>query len=128
MKTIKQIYRIQAPVGKVWQALVDPKVIDAWGGGPSKMTAEKKFRFSLWGKEIFGANIEVEPEKLLKQEWFGGKWDEASIVTFSLSEKNNVTTVKLLHEKVPDSAAKEIEKGWKKVYMGPLKKYIEANK
>ena len=126
MKTIKQTYRIKASVKKVWQALVDPKKIDAWGGGPSKMTPDKGFRFSLWGKDIFGMNIEVEPEKLLKQEWWAGKWDEPSILTFSLSEKNKVTTVKLLHEKVPDSEEKELEKGWKQYYMGPLKKFVES--
>ena len=58
MKTIKQAYNINAPVDKVWKALVDPKVIDAWGGGPAKMAAKADTSFSLWDGDIHGNNLE----------------------------------------------------------------------
>jgi uncharacterized protein YndB with AHSA1/START domain len=31
---IVESYLINAPVSKVWQALVDPDLIEKWGGGP----------------------------------------------------------------------------------------------
>jgi len=52
MKSIKQTYRIQAPVSMVWQALVDPEVIERWGGGPVKMDDQVGTRFELWGGDI----------------------------------------------------------------------------
>jgi activator of HSP90 ATPase len=125
MKAFKQKYTINATKRKVWNALVNPKIINKWGGGPSKMTDEVGFRFSLWKGTIFGKNIKVEKNKLLVQEWYGGRWDEPSIVTFEISEEEGVTTLKLLHEKVPDEEEKDIKKGWKDYYLNPLKDLVE---
>ena len=127
MKTIKQQYTIHAPVDKVWKALVDPKVINKWGGGPAKMNDKEGAIFSLWGGDIHGKNVKVTPGKNLIQEWFGGAWDEASVLTLTFSQKGESTTVDLLHEKVPDNEAKDIADGWEDYYMGPLKKFVENN-
>lgn len=124
MKHITQIYHIKAPIEKVWDALVDPKIINKWGGGPAKMS-EKLGAFSLWGGDIHGKNTKVISEKELGQDWFGGNWDEPSVVRFSLSQKDGITTVILDHKNIPDEEVKDITEGWKDYYMGPLKKLIE---
>lgn len=41
MKTIKQTYHIDSSLQEVWQALTNPKYINAWGGGPAKMDDKK---------------------------------------------------------------------------------------
>lgn len=125
MKTIKQTYTINASVENVWKALIDPKIIDKWGGGPAKMDDKVGTKFSLWGGEIYGKNIKVSENKELKQEWFEGKWDKPSKVTFSLKEKGNKTEIKLLHEDVPDDEADDIDEGWKTYYLGPIKELLE---
>lgn len=124
-KPIHQTYKIKAPVASVWKALIDPKQIDAWGGGPAKMNDKDGFKFSLWGGDIYGKNLEVVPMKKLKQEWSESKWKSTSLVTFLLSEKNNETIVELDHKNVPESSYKDIDSGWKYYYMGPLKEYVE---
>ncbi len=126
MKPITQTYVIHAPAEYVWQALVDPKMIDGWGGGPAKMSDRVGANFSLWGGDVHGRNLEVVNDTKLVQEWIG--WDEKlgkSKLTFELTEKNAVTTVKLLHENVPDSEHRAIAAGWKTDYMGPLKTLLE---
>jgi|SRR6185369_3707120 len=125
MKTIKQTYHINAPVEKVWHALVNAKDINEWGGGPADMGDKVGTEFSLWGGDIHGTNKEVVLHKKLVQEWFGGKWDEASHLTFVLTAKNKSTEVELIHENVPDQEAKDIEEGWKDYYMHPLKEFVE---
>jgi activator of HSP90 ATPase len=125
MKSFKQKYIIKATKRKVWNAIVNPKIIDKWGGGPSKMTEEVGFRFSLWKGTIFGKNIKVEKHKLLMQEWFGGRWDEASVVTYDLNEKNGITTLILIHENIPNTEEDALKNKWKKDYMTPLKKLVE---
>jgi len=127
-KIIKQEYLIKAPIEKVWQALTEPKEIDMWGGGPAKMKAEENYEFSLWDGDIHGKNIKVAKGKTLKQEWYSGKWQKPSIVTFDLSEKSGKTTVKLVHTDVPEDEKKSISDGWKDFYMGPLKKLLEKKK
>lgn len=125
MKTIKQSYVINAPLEKVWEALVDPQVIDDWGGGPAEMDDKVGTEFKLWGGDIWGKNLEVEPNKKLVQEWYGGDWNESSKMTFILKSEGNKTIVDLFQENVPDSEEKVIADGWKKFYMGPMKEMLE---
>lgn len=127
MKSIKQTYEINASIDKVWDALVNPNIIEKWGGGPAKMSDRKGFEFELWGGEIYGKNIEIVKNKKLVQEWFSGKWDKPSIVTFLLSFSGNKTTVELIHTDIPDNEADDISKGWKDYYMIPLKQLVESN-
>ena len=127
MKIIKQFYTINSSFNKVWDALVNPKTIDAWGGGPAKMSDEENFEFSLWGGEIFGKNIEVVKNKKLVQDWYGGKWDKPSTLTFILKGNKNKTTVELVQEGVPENEIDDIEEGWKNYYMIPLKEFVEKN-
>lgn len=127
MKTIKQTYLINAPLEKVWQALINPKIIDDWGGGDAKMSEDEEFEFSLWSGDIHGKNIEVIKNEKLVQEWMAGKWDEYSKVTFTLSEMDGKTKIELLHENIPDNEAGEIADGWTKYYLGSLKELLENN-
>ena len=133
MKTIKQMYVIEAGVQNVWQALVDPEMINSWGGGPAKMSDEEGFQFELWNGDIWGKNVKVVKEKLLVQEWYAAKWEEPSILTLTLLEKDGsasnaakATILGLVHENVPDEGAEDIENGWRNYYMIPLKKFVEA--
>ncbi|MDP3973951.1 MAG: SRPBCC domain-containing protein [Candidatus Daviesbacteria bacterium] len=134
MKSFTQTYTINAPLEKVWKALIDPEEIDLWGAGPAVMDDQEGTEFKLWDGDIYGKNIEVVKNARLAesakrarlvQEWSEDGWDAPSKVTFELSQKDGKTIVNLTHENVPDSEAKEIEDGWKRHYLGPLKKYVE---
>jgi len=81
--------------------------------------------FKLWGGDIWGKNITVEPRRKLVQEWYSGDWPEPSIVTITFSGGSGKTMVNLLHESVPDNEAKEVEDGWKRYYLGPMKEMLE---
>lgn len=124
MKFVKK-YLIHASIHDVWQALTDPKQISAWGGGPAKMEASAGTKFSLWGGDIHGTNVKVISEKKLVQEWYSGNWPKPSLLTFSLSQSGNTTTVLLTQIDIPDAEYQEIAKGWDDYYMGPLKKLVE---
>ncbi len=126
MATLKQTYEIKAPAADVWRALVDPKEIEAWGGGPAVMDASEGTEFSLWGGSIHGKNIEVVPEKKLVQDWYNEDWKEPSVATFRLSDESGFTSLELIHENVPDDEAKEIDDGWISFYIGPIKDYLEG--
>lgn len=127
MKIIKQTYLINAPVKEVWSALVDAKVIETWGAGPAKMDDKAGTNFSLWGGDIYGKNIKVEKNKLLAQEWFGGKWTKPSIVTFTLKPEGSQTRLDLHHTGIPNNEMVDINEGWKKYYLEPLKKLLEKS-
>lgn len=113
------------PLSKVWRALVDPKIIDKWGGGPAKMSDKEGFEFTLWGGEVFGKNLEVVKNKTFVQDWSCKGWSKPSRVTFTLTHKGGLTTVHLLHENVPDNELDDISEGWKRYYLGEIKKLLE---
>lgn len=127
MKSLKQQYTINAPIAEVWKGLVNEKHIIAWGGGPTKMDDKINTKFKLWGGDIHGTNTEVIPEKKLVQDWYGGEWAEPSKVTFLLKKKDDHVILTLHHENVPDTEFNSIEKGWADYYIGPMKKYLEAD-
>ncbi len=125
MKTIRQTYHIKATKELVWSALVQPKHINAWGGGPAKMTAKEGAKFSLWGGDIYGTNTKVIDKKKLIQDWHDDN-HEAMRVTFTLTEEPKGTKLELLHELILESKVKDLRDGWKNYYLGPLKEYVEG--
>jgi activator of HSP90 ATPase len=127
-KIIKQKYLIKALIGKVWQALIDEKEINKWGGGPAKMSEKEGGRFELWGGDIYGTNTKVVKNKELFQDWFSGKWDKSSKLKIFLKERAGGTELDLAHEDVPPEEFGSISEGWKDYYMGPMKEYLENNK
>lgn len=128
MKMLQQSYSINATLDDVWLALVDPKEIDAWGGGPVKMNEKVGTKFSLWGGSIWGKNIESIHEKKLVQEWYSEEdepWEQPSLVTFTLHKEKTGVRLELAHKDIPDAYEKSIAEGWREYYLGPLKKYLE---
>jgi uncharacterized protein YndB with AHSA1/START domain len=123
---ITKDYLIEAPVRAVWQALTDPDVIERWGGGPVEMSAEPGASFSLWGGDIYGRNLTAEPPSRLVQEWFGGDWEEPSVVEFVLAGEGTRTRLTLLHTRVPSDVAADFDAGWDDFYLGPMKALLEG--
>ena len=122
---IRQKYTINAPIEKVWEAIVTPEIINKWGAGPAKMDGKPGSEFTLWGGDIWGKNLEVVKGKKLIQEWFGGNWDKPSKLTIILSEDSSSTLVDLIHEGVPKDEEADFADGWKTYYFGEIKKLLE---
>lgn len=127
MSPIHQTYHINAPIAEVWQAFVNPEQVEGWSGAPAVMDNKVGTQFKLWGGDIFGENLVVVSQKRLVQSWTTPKWDQASKVTFNLSEKDDITTVELIHENVPEKSYRSINDGWKHYYLGPMKAYLERH-
>lgn len=112
---------------RVWRALVEPKEIEKWGGGPAKMDDKKGTKFKLWGGDIYGKNTKVIKNKELTQDWIQKGWKKPSQVTFKLTKKGNKTELILIHKNVPEDEVEDVADGWKKYYLGPLKSYLEES-
>lgn len=125
MKSLHLQFVINASNDKVWQALVDPKIIELWGAGPAKMDEQVGTQFKLWSGDIYGTNLDVVPQKKLVQNWFGGQWHKPSVLTLTLTEKGDATTVNLDQTDVPDDEADDIKRGWSNYYFGPMKELLE---
>lgn len=126
MKSLHQTYTIDAPVEEVWDCLVTPSCINEWGGGPSVMDDTVGKDFSLWGGDIYGTNTDVEQHHKLVQDWYAGKWEEPSEVTFTLHPHGEKTIIDLVHNNIPDDELESISEGWHEYYLGAMKHYLES--
>ncbi len=125
MPTIKQTYEMNASAEEVFDALVNPEVIQDWSGDEAKMNDQVGGKFSLWGGQMFGINTEVVKNKKLVQEWGYDKWDTLSKVTFLIKPKGEKTVVELIHEEVPEKSLKSITEGWNTYYLGAMQEMFE---
>src|SRR5262245_54357424 len=123
MKAIKQSYLINASPKKVFEALTKPALIKKWSGAPATMSARKGAKFSIWGGDMFGTNLEVVKDKKLVQEWCTKSF--SSKVSFTLKAKGKQTEVALLHEGVPAKVRKNYEEGWEQYYLGSIRNMFD---
>ena len=122
---IAKAYHIDAAPLAVWRALVDPQMIEAWGGGPVVMTDEPDSRFTLWGGDVYGTVLSVDPGVRLVEEWYAGPWPHPSTVTFSLEQEEGGTLLQLQQTGVPDEEVADVDAGWDEYYVGPMKQLLE---
>ena len=125
MPTIQQTYEMNATPEEVFDALVNPEVIQDWSGDEAKMNDQVGGKFSLWGGQMFGINTEVVKNKKLVQDWGYDQWDILTKVTFTIKANGNKTTVDLLHENVPEKSLKSIIEGWNTYYLGAMQEMFE---
>ena len=128
MPTIKQTYEMNASPEEVFEALVNPNIIQDWSGDEAKMSADVGAKFSLWGGQMFGINLEVVKNKKLVQEWCYDQWEAPSKVTITIKAKGKVTIVDLLHEDVPEKSINSITDGWNAYYLGAMQEMFEEAK
>lgn len=128
MPTIEQTYEMNATPEQVFDALVNPNIIQNWSEDEVKMSAEVGAAFSLWGGQMFGTNLEVVKNKKLVQEWCYDQWEKPSKVTFTIKVKDKKTIVDLLHEDVPEKSVNSIADGWDAYYLGAIKRMFEEKK
>jgi len=59
MPTIQQTYEMNATPEEVFEALVNPEIIQLWSEDEAKMSDQVGGTFMLWGGQMFGKNLEV---------------------------------------------------------------------
>ncbi len=128
MPTIEKTYEMNATPEEVFNALINPDLIQTWSGDEAKMNAKVGGTFSLWGGQMFGINLEIVKNKRLVQQWSYSNWKEPSKVTFTIKVVEKKTIINLLHEDVPEKSVNSISDGWDAYYLGAMKEMFEEVK
>jgi activator of HSP90 ATPase len=125
MKDFKKYYKIKAEAQDIFACLTNQFTIELWTGYPAKIEAKEDTEFELWGGDISGKIIKIEPNKLLVQQWYFDEQESQSIVTIKLHELNNAVSVELSHTNIPDEVYEEFANGWNEYYFGAIKEFLE---
>jgi uncharacterized protein YndB with AHSA1/START domain len=127
LPSLTLVRRIKAPPARVWAALTQPEQMMQWwspDAGPTlSVVAEVRpgGRFSvvfrlLNGEEHnpTGTYREVDPERKLVFTWnLPGAPEPETLVTFLLKPLDGGTELTLIHERLPDDAARDSHvRGW----------------
>jgi uncharacterized protein YndB with AHSA1/START domain len=129
---------INAPVSRVWKALVDSKDIKQYMFGTNVTSEWKKGSPIVWKGEWKGKSVEdkgvilrMEPERVLQYSHYSplsgrpDKPDSYNTVTIELSGGGKDTRVSLAQDNNPtDEARQHSEKNWEMMLTG-LKKFLE---
>ena len=120
MKNLRKYYTLSGKPADVYNALVNPLMLEIWTGEPAVMEETENTEFSLWDGSITGLNLEFEKNKKIVQQWYFEGQQEKSIVTIKLHEHKKGTSMELSHSNIPDEAYQNIVEGWDDDYVGAL--------
>ncbi len=125
MKDFKKYVTLHAAPEDVYNALVNPVMIEIWTGEPAVMSEEPGSAFSMWDGSITGRNLEFEKNRRIVQEWdFEGE-ETPSVVTLLLHPSGKNTSLEIRHTHIPDDSYENISEGWQEDYLGGLKQLFE---
>ena len=125
MKQFKKHFNLNGTPADVYNAIVNPVMLEIWTGEPAVMSEEPGSDFSLWEGSISGRNLAFEKNAKIVQEWYFGEQDEPSVVTIKLHPKGKGTTMEVLHTNIPDDAYDNIVDGWLGDYAEGLAQLFE---
>lgn len=124
MKDFKKYYILNATPEEIYIAITNPVTIQLWTNEEAVMSAVPGTEFSIMGGSIEGKNLEFIPNKLIKQQWYFGDEEPASVVTIKLHQHAEGTSVELRHGNIPDEAYADIVEGWDSAYFGALQEFF----
>lgn len=128
-KTIKQKVKFKAPPKEIYQLLADSKKYAAVTGKKAVIGKTAGSRFSVYGGQASGINVELVPGKRIVQAWRGHSFPEGifSMATFDLKPTSDGgTELTLTHRGVPKAMIPFIEKSWRKYNWDKIKAYLES--
>lgn len=125
MKEFKKYHRLHATPEDVYNALVNPVMLEIWTGEPALMSEEPGSSFSLWDGSISGTNLEFEKNRMIRQEWDFGEENNPSEVTLLLHPDGKGTRLEIRQINIPDEFYDNISEGWISDYIGGLTQLFE---
>jgi activator of HSP90 ATPase len=126
-KTIRQKVTFKTEPHEVYEALMDSKKHAAFTGGEARISRQVGGKFSIYGGDIEGKNLELVPDQKIMQSWRYSDWEEGhySTATFALEKVEKGTRLIFTQTDVPDEHYEDIKQGWKDYYWQPLKEMLE---
>ena len=127
-KTIEQSVRFPATARGLYDLYIDPKLHQAFTGGPVKISAKSGSKFSAFGGEIWGTTVAAVPAQLIVQRWRSSHFKESdpdSILILMFVQEEKQARIDLAHVNVPKQDHAGVTGGWKKYYWEPLREYLK---
>jgi activator of HSP90 ATPase len=125
-KTIRQSVTFKASANEVYEALMDSKKHSKITGAVVRMSREVGGKFSVYGGDIQGVNLELVPGQKIVQSWRYSDWPKGhySKCTLSLKQVSGGTRLTFTQVGVPEQFYDDIKQGWHDYYWEPMKEML----
>jgi activator of HSP90 ATPase len=121
---------VDLPVGpnRIYQLLLDSREFAKLSGMPAEIEGVEGGAFAMFGKAIYGRNVELVPNERVIQAWGDTGWGPGvySIARFELEKQGSGTLVVLDHTGFPEGSYDHLYVGWKGHYWEPMQKYFSG--
>ena len=126
-KSIRQSVTFKATPHEVYEILMDAKKHGKFTGSEVRMSRKAGGKFSIYGGDIEGTNLELVPDEKIVQSWRYSDWPEGhfSKATFLLKEVPAGTRLTFTQTGVPEEHYDDIAQGWLDYYWAPMKEMLE---
>ncbi|OGN92852.1 MAG: hypothetical protein A2Z75_07305 [Chloroflexi bacterium RBG_13_50_10] len=126
-KTVSQSVTFKTTPHEVYEAIMDSKKHSEFTDSQASMSRKTGGKFSVYGGDIAGVNLELIPDQKIVQSWRYSDWPEGhySKVTFSLKAVKEGTRLTFTQTEVPDEHYEDIAQGWRDYYWAPMKEMLE---
>ncbi|XP_063238413.1 activator of 90 kDa heat shock protein ATPase homolog 1 [Bacillus rossius redtenbacheri] len=120
--SVRQMFQCTAQ--EFYNALTISEMVHAFTCGPVKMDLKEGGIFELFGGNIHGTFVELEPGKKIVQRWRLKSWPEGhfSTVTLTIDQKDDHTEVSLVQSGVPQSELDVTRTNWERYYWDAIKR------
>jgi len=122
-KNIKQVVAFKSSPHVLYEMLMDSKKHARFTGEKAKMSKKVGAKFTAYGGWITGKNLKLIPDRLIVQQWHMRGWpkNHSSKVMYLFTKTKTGTKLTFGHTRVPVSAYKGINSGWKSSYWDKMK-------
>lgn len=122
-KTIKQTVVFNTNPHEVYETLMDSKKHSEFTESEAKISRNINGKFSAWGGDISGTNLELVKDKKIVQKWRSNDWPEGhySTATFELKKVGGKTKLIFTQIDVPEDNYDSIKQGWIDFYWNKMK-------
>ena len=126
-KSIRQTATFKASPHEIYEMLMDSKKHSQFTGGEAKISRKEGGKFTVYGGDISGQNLELIPDQKIVQSWRYSDWPEGvySKATFALEAVEKGARLTFTQSGVPDDKFEDIKQGWKDYYWEPIKAMTE---
>ena len=118
--------QIEAPIDLVFLAWLNSDMHSKMTGGKAEVSDQIGGSFTAWEGYIWGKNLEIEPNKRIKQTWRTSEFsdeEEDSILELLFTEVDGGTEITLIHSNLP-AHGEQYKKGWEDHYFTPMREYF----
>lgn len=123
--TISETFNTSAEA--IYQAWTSTQGHTLMTGSPAKVDGRPNGEFTAWDGYIWGAFLELEANKRIRQAWRTGEFPEDaedSLVEILLEETDGKAKLTLVHTNIPAGQSENYKQGWEDFYFKPMREYF----